>query len=41
MTAAAFNLHRSGFGRALKAVRENDVATKNISRQICKSDLAP
>jgi branched-chain amino acid transport system permease protein len=27
-TCAAFNLHRSGFGRMLKAVRDNDVAAQ-------------
>jgi branched-chain amino acid transport system permease protein len=39
MTAAAFNLHRSGFGRALKAVRDNDVAAQVMGVDVLRTKI--
>jgi len=40
MTCAAFNLHRSGFGRALKAVRDNDVAAQVMGIDVLRTKIA-
>ena len=39
MTVAAFNLHRSGFGRALKAVRDNDVAAEVMGIDVLRTKI--
>jgi branched-chain amino acid transport system permease protein len=39
MTVAAFNLHRSRFGRALKSVRDNDVAAEVMGIDILRYKL--
>ena len=39
MTCAAFNLHRSGFGRALKAVRDNDVAAEVMGIDVLRTKI--
>ena len=39
MTFAAFNLHRSGFGRALKAVRDNDVAAQVMGIDVLRTKI--
>jgi len=39
MTLAAFNLHRSRFGRALKAVRDNDVAAEVMGIDTLRTKL--
>ena len=36
---AAFNLHRSGFGRALKAVRDNDVAAQVMGIDVLRTKI--
>jgi branched-chain amino acid transport system permease protein len=40
MTLAAFNLHRSRFGRALKAVRDNDIAAEVMGIDVLRYKLA-
>jgi branched-chain amino acid transport system permease protein len=40
MTVAAFNLHRSRFGRALKAVRDNDIAAEVMGIDVLRCKLA-
>ena len=40
MTLAAFNLHRSRFGRALKAVRDNDVAAEVMGINVLRLKLS-
>jgi branched-chain amino acid transport system permease protein len=40
MTCAAFNLHRSGFGRALKAVRDNDVAAQVMGINVLRTKIS-
>jgi branched-chain amino acid transport system permease protein len=40
MTCAAFNLHRSGFGRALKAVRDNDVAAQVMGIDVLRTKIS-
>jgi branched-chain amino acid transport system permease protein len=40
MTCAAFNLHRSGFGRALKAVRDNDVAAQLMGIDVLRTKIS-
>ena len=39
-TAAAFNLHRSGFGRMLKAVRDNDVAAQVMGIDVLRAKIS-
>jgi branched-chain amino acid transport system permease protein len=39
-TCAAFNLHRSGFGRALKAVRDNDVAAQVMGIDVLRTKIS-
>jgi branched-chain amino acid transport system permease protein len=39
MTCAAFNLHRSGFGRALKAVRDNDVVAQVMGVDVLRTKI--
>jgi branched-chain amino acid transport system permease protein len=39
-TCAAFNLHRSGFGRALKAVRDNDVAAEVMGIDVLRTKIS-
>ena len=39
-TCAAFNLHRSGFGRALKAVRDNDVAAQVMGIDVLRIKIS-
>jgi branched-chain amino acid transport system permease protein len=40
MSLAAFNLHRSRFGRALKAVRDNDVAAEVMGINVLRVKLS-
>lgn len=40
MCCAAFNLHRSGFGRALKAVCDNDVAAEVMGIDVLRLKIA-
>ena len=40
MTLAAFNLHRSRFGRALKAVRDNDIVAEVMGIDVLRYKLA-
>jgi branched-chain amino acid transport system permease protein len=40
MTVAAFNLHRSRFGRALKAVRDNDIAAEVMGIDVLSYKIA-
>ncbi len=39
MTCAAFNLHRSGFGRALKAVRDNDTTAEVMGIDVLRTKI--
>jgi branched-chain amino acid transport system permease protein len=39
-TCAAFNLHRSGFGRSLKAVRDNDVAAQVMGIDVLRVKIS-
>jgi branched-chain amino acid transport system permease protein len=39
-TCAAFNLHRSGFGRALKAVRDNDVVAQVMGINVLRTKIS-
>jgi branched-chain amino acid transport system permease protein len=39
-TCAAFNLHRSGFGRMLKAVRDNDVAAQVMGINVLRAKIS-
>jgi branched-chain amino acid transport system permease protein len=39
MTFAALNLHRSGFGRAMKAVRDNDVAAQVMGIDVLRTKI--
>src|SRR6202048_2988784 len=39
-TCAAFNLHRSGFGRTLKAVRDNDVAAQVMGINVLRAKIS-
>jgi branched-chain amino acid transport system permease protein len=39
-TCAAFNLHRSGFGRMLKAVRDNDVAAQVMGIDVLRAKIS-
>jgi branched-chain amino acid transport system permease protein len=39
MTIAAFNLHRSRFGRAMKAVRDNDIAAEVMGVDVLRTKV--
>jgi branched-chain amino acid transport system permease protein len=39
-SCAAFNLHRSGFGRTLKAVRDNDVAAQVMGINVLRAKIS-
>jgi branched-chain amino acid transport system permease protein len=39
-TCAAFNLHRSGFGRMLKAVRDNDVVAQVMGNDVLRAKIS-